>query len=72
MGASPNFEKRELASIQQQPNYLQSVYMMQNLQLFIGFSHIRTLMKIHKTHPVAQSVDVVLTFFYAIGFISTQ
>lgn len=33
MGASPNFEKRVLASIQQQPNCLQPVYMMQNLQL---------------------------------------
>lgn len=28
-------KRRVLASIQQQPNYLQSVYMMQNLQLFI-------------------------------------
>lgn len=41
-GASPNFEKRVLASIQQQPNCLHSVYMTQNLQLFFWFSHIKT------------------------------
>lgn len=40
-GERPNFEKRALASVQRQPNYLQSVYMMQNLLLFIDFSTIQ-------------------------------
>lgn len=39
-GERPNSEKRALASVQRQPNYLQSVYMMQNLLLFIDFSTI--------------------------------
>lgn len=64
-GEGPNFEKRALASVRRQPNYLQSVYMMQNLQLFIDFRTIQNAEEpncTRATRPAASCVWLVLTY----------